>query len=425
MNKVFAEFKYLFLRGRFIFYIIILEKIVFFVLFLLLARSYTHNEFGGITVIFAFSNILATAFDFGLPNFFQREFAILSASRLKDFNSAITIRIYFYFLYIAIVLLYCLSNPLVTLDVAFIIASAIYIFSTSNLFRTALYGLNLFREVFQPRLISMSVFFIAGICSVIIHNLFLFSIALLVASVGELYFLILPFNKNNYRISLAAIVPLKKIMSIAKSSLPFGLSLLFVMIYDRVDILMIEKFLNLESVAFYSVAYSLYKLPQQLFIFLFMPLFTDLSSEYNSESGINFNKVIKVGSFILVFTSACAIGYQLFSEYLIKIFYGGSYLNSAAILRILSFTIPFIILNNLTGITLNSIRKERMTVLTVLVGAIINVSMNLVFIPSYGIYGAAIVTLITEASILLIQFVMILLIRNRLGLLQHFKREIA
>jgi O-antigen/teichoic acid export membrane protein len=51
---------------------------------------------------------------------------------------------------------------------------------------------------------------------------------------------------------------LKKILY---SSVPIGIGIIFVLVYDRIDILIIERFLSFEAVAVYSIAYSLYKIP--------------------------------------------------------------------------------------------------------------------------------------------------------------------
>ena len=71
-------------------------------------------------------------------------------------------------------------------------------------------------------------------------------------------------------------------------------------------------------------------------------------------------------------------------------FYGDGYDSVTNLLIILAFLIPIIGLSNVTGIQfLITTRRERIVSLTVTVGAICNIILNIILIPKFFSFGAA------------------------------------
>ena len=98
--------------------------------------------------------------------------------------------------------------------------------------------------------------------------------------------------------------------------------------------------------------------------------------------------------------------------FIISFLYSPSYLASAPILKLLILCLPGLLLNNFTGTTLNSCRKERIVTVSVLWAAVINILLNIVLIRRYQLMGAALASIITEYFTFSYQFVYIL--RNHL-----------
>ena len=68
-------------------------------------------------------------------------------------------------------------------------------------------------------------------------------------------------------------------------------------------------------------------------------------------------------------------------------------------------------------IYLSSIRKERINTLFILIGTIINLILNIIFIPIYSIYAAAITTIFGYFIVLLLQTIYLI----KLGLFHKLK----
>ncbi|MEJ2617323.1 MAG: polysaccharide biosynthesis C-terminal domain-containing protein, partial [Ignavibacteriaceae bacterium] len=201
---------------------------------------------------------------------------------------------------------------------------------------------------------------------------------------------------------------LKKVLS---SSLPIGIGISFVFVYDKIDVLLIEKIISPEAVAFYAVAYSIYKLPQIIVSVLLVPLFSDFSRILRNEDAFSFKLLIKPGAAILIFSASMIIGINLTSELLLNFIYGLKYLDSAWILNMLCFALPGLFLNGLTGITLNSLRKEKPVMYSGFSAMVLNIVINLILLDKIGIKGAVIATIITEYANFIIQLFILAKIR--------------
>lgn len=85
-------------------------------------------------------------------------------------------------------------------------------------------------------------------------------------------------------------------------------------------------------------------------------------------------------------------------------FYGDGYDSVKYLLIILSFLIPIIGLSNVTGIQyLITTRRENIVSITVTIGAICNIILNLILIPKMYSYGAAISSVFAELLITALQ----------------------
>jgi O-antigen/teichoic acid export membrane protein len=81
---------------------------------------------------------------------------------------------------------------------------------------------------------------------------------------------------------------------------------------------------------------------------------------------------------------------------MIKLIYTDKFSNSVFILKIVSFAVIGLALNNLTGMILNGLGLFRENMYVTFTGLIINIILNIIFIPLYGIVAAAVISVITE-----------------------------
>lgn len=94
---------------------------------------------------------------------------------------------------------------------------------------------------------------------------------------------------------------------------------------------------------------------------------------------------------------------------IILIIAGETFLFSVPAMQIIMPAVIFIGLTNVIGIQLFlPLNKEIYVFISTLTGAIVDIIFNIVFIPKYGAFGAAIATMLAELFVLLIQYIFLL-----------------
>lgn len=111
-----------------------------------------------------------------------------------------------------------------------------------------------------------------------------------------------------------------------------------------------------------------------------------------------------VFSFLIAISIPCVIGINFIAVEIIKIFSGDEFITAVKTMKILSSIIFFVAFSNFLGIQILYPRGEEKKVLySVIVGAVINFSLNWILIPKYAENGAAVATGIAEGFVLLTQ----------------------
>ncbi len=394
-------------EGKFIFTNSILEKIGFFIVFLILARTITKESYGLIVSIFVFTNILQSFFELGFPFYFQREAAIGNVNINEEFNSVIKLKLLLFPLFLAVVYLYFIDNIKISLIAITTIALFIYISGLNSLFNSVLIGKRGYKEsskiLFKARIVLVLSFLIILAINPDIEFVLLSFIISALFYLNELVNVLKNKGIAFQNVGLNKFV-LKKIL---KSSIPIGIGIIFVWIYDRADILLIQKMISLKAVAIYSIAYSLYKISQIISGAILIPSYNNISQTYEREKALNYKHLFPIAIFLLLISGILVITYNMLSSILISVLYGIKYAASAGYLRVLSFAIPGIFLNNFTGVVSNSIRKEKIPLIGTGVGSIICILFNILLIPKIGILGAVYSTIIVEYSVFFIQFILL------------------
>ncbi len=404
-------------NGQFTFYTNAIEKISFFVFFILIARTSSLNEYGNLIAVFTFANILSFFLEFGFGAYLQRESSYKNIN--NDYSTIIALKIILYIPFQLVCQSYFLLNNYSNAVLVLLISTLIYLFNFNSTLNGVLYGKNLFREAFYSHAFGRTAFIILTIISLfIVKNYVLLIILLFLGGAIHLGTILrylgntgIKVTRNDIQFSL-----LKKILP---ASLPIGLGTFFAFAYDKIDVLLIREIINSNAVAIYSAGYSLYKLPIILTPVLLVPLFTDISSKLKSSSLIDTALLKKAAVVLLIYAATCIIVLFFLSKIFVTIIYGEKFIDSVDVTKLLAFALPGLFLNNLTGVALNSLGKEKYQFLSTSIGVIINIIANIFLISHMGIYGAVYSTILTETFVFLLQayFLVVYLKKNKTGLI--------
>jgi len=404
IKQIVFTFTDLFKSGKYFLLNSLIEKLIYFVFFALLARMIVPEFYGQIITVNAFSNILSSFFEFGLGFYIQREAAVSRDKIDKIVATSIIIKIIGFFIIIPIVIVY-FQNSSVSLLLILALSLINYLVSSFSIFTGMLFGLQKFNRVFFSLLKARVIFLLLIALTFVLSPRFEYLIsALFISTIFYGYYIV----KESFQFikpGLIKNIGLADIYSLIKLAAPFGLGVMFVWIYDRVDVLFLEKFVGLKAVADYSVAYSVYKLPMILSGIILMPWYSKMSKEFSLKKKIEISEIESVGGMLIFIATVFILCFVLGGGEIIGLIFGGRYETSAWILTLLSIALPGLFLNNLTGVALNAIKKEKYQAYGTLTGVIFNIILGIYTIYYWGIFGAILTTILTEYLVFLSQFI--------------------
>lgn len=182
-----------------------------------------------------------------------------------------------------------------------------------------------------------------------------------------------------------------------KESFPLVLSGAAVIIYQRIDQVMIGNMIDNESVGYFATAGKF------LDLILFLPMvltqtITPLLVKYKEYNKIEYEVKKQQFVSIVVWTSIIlSLIVSLFSYWLIHFTYGDEYLLAVPILQIMSFKTVGMALSSSSGQIIIMERIHKWAFIRNIIGCLICITLNFLLIPKYGVIGSAWVTIITVA----------------------------
>ncbi|MBR2240737.1 MAG: flippase [Clostridia bacterium] len=176
-------------------------------------------------------------------------------------------------------------------------------------------------------------------------------------------------------------------------------------IYRQMDKIMVGMFCNMTEVGYYESAEKLITISLGIvaaFSAVIMPKISNLiENKKDKEAKDLFNISMKFAMFIGI---AIAFGISSISNEFVPLFFGDGYTPSILLSIVLSISVPFISWACIVR-TLYLIphEKDKIYVKSIVLGAILNVVCNLIFIPRIGTMGAVVGTLVAESSVAIYQ----------------------
>ncbi len=178
-------------------------------------------------------------------------------------------------------------------------------------------------------------------------------------------------------------------------------------IYTALDTTMLGFISGDEQVGFYTAATRINKIVVSVITAAVAVILPRLSYYLSQNDRSNFNELIeKALKIVILFSLPCAVGLCLVAKPVVLLFSGLQYEPAIVVMQVMNPIIIAISLSGFIGIQVfMPMGKERVTLLTVIVGAIVNFSLNMVLIPKYGALGAGIATVFAECIVTIVQLI--------------------
>jgi O-antigen/teichoic acid export membrane protein len=175
-----------------------------------------------------------------------------------------------------------------------------------------------------------------------------------------------------------------------KDSWPLILSSVAIMIYMRIDQVMIGEMVGSREVGIYSVAVQLVEAWYFIPGVIVSSVFPSIVESKEMGESVFYERLQQLYNFMAFMAYIIAIPVTFIAGWVIRNLYGAEYGKAGPMLAVLIWSILFTNLGVARSTFLTAMNWTRVHFLTVALGALINVVLNYILIPPYGGMGAVI-----------------------------------
>jgi O-antigen/teichoic acid export membrane protein len=172
--------------------------------------------------------------------------------------------------------------------------------------------------------------------------------------------------------------------------LPLGLGVLVSALYFRIDIFFIERWHGLEAVGGYNAVFRLVEASRLLPAAVLAVTFPLLVNATNT------GRLQRIGGWLTVAGGALALIAFAGAHVIVTGIYGAPYGYTSQAFAVLALALPLFFLNYALTHQVIGWDGQRTYLLIAVAALVANVAANLFLVPSRGIVGAAVATVITE-----------------------------
>ena len=213
----------------------------------------------------------------------------------------------------------------------------------------------------------------------------------------------------------------EKILQHIRPNLTLFVPVLAVSIYKMMDKIMLGMMSTMTEVGYYENAEKIVNIPIMFMTALsnvMLPRISNLLSKgENEKTNMYMDSSIE---FILFLIFPMMMGLLCVAQDFVSVFFGTEFLKSGILIKLLSITLPVIAVANIIRTQyLIPHELDRIYIVSVSIGAGINIIMNMIFIPRFQSIGACFGTIASEILVMVYQTAKI---RNIIVFKQYLKK---
>lgn len=195
--------------------------------------------------------------------------------------------------------------------------------------------------------------------------------------------------------------------SLIKNSWAVSLSLLFNLIYFRLDAFILAYFRGPFEVGIYNLPYSVFQAVLTVPIFIMNSFYPMMLVSLKANLNKFYIQIRKSFLILLGLSLLASFVVYFFSHIIIKTLVGSGFEGSVTSLQVLSFGFPAYFLSALLMWVMITLKMFKKLLFVYGIGLIFNLMVNLIFIPQYSYLAAAWITGISEYLILILQLMIL------------------
>jgi len=258
-----------------------------------------------------------------------------------------------------------------------------------------------------PALITLGVSIILAIAKLLViwfdKGIIFFALVLVLESLLYAAFFIFIYHFNHRRFYTWR-VRANTLRMLVITSLPLMLSSVSMVIYARIDQVMLNHYINTTAVGIYDAAVRLsdvwYIIPNTIL----GALFPAIINAQKTSMHLFRKRILMCAGLLFSLNILIILPTTILAPYIIDTLYGSAYSQSTTVLSIYIWSLIGFSLGQLMNTLLIAQNNIYIYLYTSIVTVLINVLLNVLLIPSYGIAGAAFATLVSYSAIPILPF---------------------
>lgn len=220
------------------------------------------------------------------------------------------------------------------------------------------------------------------------------------------------YDKNKIKLYISDFSPtfnFKKMKNLSVLAFPLGIVMMLNSLDTNLPRIIVEKFLGEEALGYFaSIAYLI--VAGNLFIQsvgqAFMPIMAKL---YKNNSIKTFKRIVFILIFLGMSTGAIGLIISLFfGEFILTVLYDVSYSKYSYILILIMISGMFSYSASFLGYSITAMRLFRIQPYIGFVGVVVTLVSSVIFIPQYGLSGAAYTLIVGSITHFLVRLIVVL-----------------
>lgn len=368
----------------------------------LVARYLKPENYGILNYALGYIGLFTLISEFGMNSILVREFSKNDSNKFEIIGTALVVRLLLSLVAIIAIIvsvMYVENDPMKRLYIIIISFNFLSLAATLT-FRNFFISQLKNEYIVKAEIIRLLTTGLLKVLMIVLKGPLIYFIIIaaldsLIILIPFLYF----FIKNYWSLHQAKFsYPMAK--SIIFTSAPLLIEGVAALLYQKIDIVMIGKFINSTEVAYYSVAHKFVEfgifIPMVLTQTLSPLLVQKLESVNGDRTDITYKKYRqKIGDMIVHSGMFVSVLLFFLASPIISILYGAEYYASIPLLKLLAWKGLFCGLGYTASIVIITEGRHNLIFLTNVVGGALNLILNLLFIPRFGVRGVAWATLIS------------------------------
>jgi O-antigen/teichoic acid export membrane protein len=368
----------------------------------MMTRYLGTNGFGEYTTIITFLAIFGVMADLGLTLVTVQMISQPGVDEKKVLNNLFSLRFLTALIFLGIAPAAALFFPYNhDIKTGIIITVLSFFFTALNQIFTAIFQKNLRMDKASIAECAGRLVLVAGTLAAVRADFGLKGILVAIVAGSFVQFIILYFFSRRFaKLSFAFDFSLWR--EVARKSWPLAVTIFFNLIYLKTDTLILSLMKSQSDVGVYGASYKVIDILTTipfLFAGVVLPI---LAADWAKKDEERFKKIVQKSFDIMIIMAVpLVVGTQVLAGPVMTLVAGKGFAAAGPVLRILIFAAGFVFVSTFFAHVMIALDKQKKTIPAYIFTAVTSVIGYLIFIPRFSYFGAAAVTVYSEAAITL------------------------